>query len=214
MGENQRLIQVDLALTGENDDKDLRKLTDRIREETYPDSEGWYRLGLVLRKMGQFQKSQQVYEVLLEQATDEGDKGPIYHLIAWAKDGQGEYKEAITLYEKALEIRQQSLPSNHPDLAMSYNNIGNVCKNMGEYSKALSSHEKALEIKQQSLPPNHPDLAASYNNIGLVYYSMGEYSKARSFYERAVNIGQQSLPSNHPNLQIYRNNLEGIKKKL
>ena len=38
MGENQRLIQVDLTLTGENDDKDLRKLTDRIREETFPDS--------------------------------------------------------------------------------------------------------------------------------------------------------------------------------
>ena len=37
MGENQRLFQVDLTLTGENDDKDLRKLTDRIREETFPD---------------------------------------------------------------------------------------------------------------------------------------------------------------------------------
>ena len=62
-------------------------------------------------------------------------------------------------YEKALEIRQQSLPSNHPDLASSYNNIGIVYDSMGEYSKALSSYEKALEIRQQSLPPNHPDLA-------------------------------------------------------
>ncbi len=114
MGENQRLIQVDLTLTGEDDDKDLRKLTDRIREETYPEEEGWYRLGSVLRQMGQFQKSQQVYEVLLEQATDEGDKGPIYHLIAWAKYEQGEYKEALTLYEKALEIYKKNPSTESP----------------------------------------------------------------------------------------------------
>ena len=66
--------------------------------------EGWYRLGLVLYKMGQFQKSQQVYEVLLEQATNESDKAPIYNQLGLMKDNQGEYKEAITFYEKSLEI--------------------------------------------------------------------------------------------------------------
>ena len=81
----------------------------------------------------------------------------------------GEYSKALSYYEKALEIRKQSLPSNHPDLALSYNNIGAVYYNMGEYSKALSSFEKALEIRKQSLPSNHPDLAKSYNNIGTVY---------------------------------------------
>jgi hypothetical protein len=35
MGENHRLVQVDLTLTGDND-KDLRVLTDRIREESDP----------------------------------------------------------------------------------------------------------------------------------------------------------------------------------
>ena len=81
----------------------------------------------------------------------------------------GEYSKALLSYEKALAIRQQSLPTNHPDLASSYNNIGNVYDNMGEYSKALLSYEKALAIQQQSLPTNHPDLAYSYNNIGNVY---------------------------------------------
>jgi hypothetical protein len=70
---------VDLTLTGE-DDKDLRILTDRIREETYPDNEGWYRLGLVLHKMGWFDKSQQVYEALLDQTINESEKASIYHL--------------------------------------------------------------------------------------------------------------------------------------
>jgi hypothetical protein len=37
-----------------------------------------------------------------------------------------EYSKALSSHEKALEIRQQSLPSNHPDLVLSYNNIGLV----------------------------------------------------------------------------------------
>ncbi|CAF4456069.1 unnamed protein product, partial [Adineta steineri] len=83
-----------------------------------------------------------------------------------------------------------SLPPNHPDLAQSYNNIGNVHYNMENYPKALSYYEKAYEIRQQSLPPNHPDLAQSYNNIGNVHYNMENYPKALSYYEKAYEIRQ------------------------
>ncbi|CAF4770316.1 unnamed protein product, partial [Rotaria magnacalcarata] len=123
--ENQRIFQVNLTLTTD-DDKDLRLLTNHIREETFPDSTGWYRLGLVLLKLGQSHKAYQMYQVLLEQATIEGEKGPIYHQLGKAKFMQGEYEEAIKFYEKSFAIQQQSLPPNHPDLAMYYNNIGAV----------------------------------------------------------------------------------------
>jgi tetratricopeptide (TPR) repeat protein len=206
MGENQRLFQVELTLTSDND-KDLRVLTDCIRKNTFPDAEGWYRLGSVLLKLGQSDKAQEVYQILLEQATKESEKAPIYHQMGLANDNLGKYQEAITFYEKSLEIDKKTLPPNHPNLAASYNNIGMVYDNMGEYSKALSSHEKALEIKQQSLPPNHPDLASSYNNIGAVYDNMGEYSKALSYYEKALAIRQQSLPANHPDLAKSYNNI-------
>ena len=207
LGENQRLIQVDLTLTGENDDKDLRELTDRIREETFPNSTGWYRLGWMLFKMGQFQKCQQVYEVMLEQATDEIEKGDIYCQLGTAMRDQGEYQEALTYYEKSLEIYKKTLPPNHLNLAVSYNQIGLVYYNMGEYSKALSYYEKDLEIQQQSLPPNHPDLAKSYIAHGLVYNEMGEQSKAITFYEKAIKIQQESLPPNHPDLGMSYNNI-------
>jgi tetratricopeptide (TPR) repeat protein len=196
---NDRLFEVNLTLTGDND-QDSRVLTDRIREETFPKSEGWYRLGHLLIKMGQSANAQEVYEVLLDQTTNESEKGSIYHQIGWVKGDQGEYQEAITFYEKALAIKQQSLPPNHLDLALSYNNIGTVYDSMGDYPKALSSHEKALAIRQQSLPPDHPDLAMSYGNIGNVYFSMGDYPKALPSYEKALAIQQQSLPPNHPDL--------------
>jgi tetratricopeptide (TPR) repeat protein len=203
--ENHRLFQVDLTLTSDND-KDLRTLTDLIREETFQNEEGWYRLGLILCRMRQSRKAQQIYEVLLEQATNESEKAPIYGQIGATMKDQGKYEDSITFSERALEIFKKTLPPNHPNLVPAYNNIGLVYSNMGEYSKALSHYEKALEIRQQLLSPNHPDLAEFYNNIGVVYHFMSEYSKALSYYEKTLKIQQQSLPPNHPSLAATYNN--------
>ncbi|CAF1135897.1 unnamed protein product [Adineta steineri] len=206
MDENKDLYQVNLTLTNDND-QDLRTLTDHIRQEIFPDSKEWYGLGQLLIKMGQFKKAQEVYEDLLHQATNENNKADIYHQLGWIKYNQGEYPEALTSLEKALTIRQQSLPSNHPDLANCYNRIGIVYDNMSDYAKALSYHEKALAVREQSFPFNHPHLGSSYNNIGVVYYNMGDYPKALAYYEKALTIRQQSLPSNHPDLGSSYNNI-------
>ncbi|CAF1305618.1 unnamed protein product [Adineta steineri] len=199
MDGNNHLYKVNLTLTNDND-QDLRTLTDHTRQEIFPGDEGWERLGLLLQKMGQFNKAQEVYEILLHQATDEGEKSPIYDQLGQIKSNLGEYQEALAYIEKSLAINQRTLPSNHPHLGTSYNNIGIVYYSMDNYPKALSYYEKALAIRQQSLPSNHLDLAASYSNIGSVYYSMDDYSKALSCDEKALAVKQQSLPSNHPSL--------------
>ncbi|UJR18799.1 hypothetical protein I4U23_005705 [Adineta vaga] len=88
MDKHDRLFRVNLILT-DDDDLELRVLTDRIREESA--GTGWYRLGSLLRKMGQFDKSEQVYEIMLEQTTEESDEAPIYLQIGSAKFTQGQY---------------------------------------------------------------------------------------------------------------------------
>ncbi|CAF1401506.1 unnamed protein product [Adineta steineri] len=212
IGGNNRLYEVNLTLTVDND-RELSRLTDYIRQESFPDSSGWYRLGMVLCKMSQFDKAEDIYQILLDQTKDDEYKAPIYGQLGIIKRTQGKYQEALAFFEQSLAISQKTLSLNDPQLAVCYNNIGAVHSDMGNYPKALSCFEKALEIRQQLLPPNHPDLAASYNNTGVVYENMGNYSKARTFYEHAIQIGEQSLPLNHPTLQKRRNNLERVKNK-
>jgi tetratricopeptide (TPR) repeat protein len=207
MDNNDSLYQVDLKLTAD-DDQELRTLTERIREEVVG-ATGWRRLGKLLIKLSQFEKAEELYNVLLEQTSDEGEKAIYYNQLGYIKDHQGDYEKAIEYYEKGLEIEGKTLTPNHPDFAQSYNNIGGVYNNMGEYSKALSFYEKALEIKQKTLSPNHLDLATSYNNIATVYMNMGEYSKALSFYEKSLEIRQKTLPPNHPDLATSYNNIAG-----
>ncbi|CAF1095996.1 unnamed protein product [Adineta steineri] len=204
MDNENQLYQVELQLTSD-DDQQLRLLTDRIREEA-DGSTGWQRLGKLLYRIGQFNKAEELYNVLLEERSNDGGKVLYYNQLGAINIEQGNYEKALWYYEQALQIFQKYLPLNHPYLSATYNNIGNVYKNMGEYSKALLYYEKAVEICQKNYPSNHPDLAATYNNIGNVYNLMGEYSKALSFYQKTLEISQKTLPSNHPHLtQSYTN---------
>jgi tetratricopeptide (TPR) repeat protein len=210
---NDRLWQVNLTLTGDNDSQ-LHALTERMREDTLSSYEGWDRLGELMIKLGQFNKAEELYEVLLQQATNEGERGHLFHQFGRAMNGQEKYAEAAEFYEKSIKISQKILPPTHADLTATYNNIGLVYKNMGEYSKALSYYEKALEIREKTLPANHPTLATSYNNIGWVYRAMADYSKALSYYKRALDVFERSLPANHPSIKTVRESIEVVKKNL
>ncbi|CAF1372347.1 unnamed protein product [Adineta steineri] len=207
---DNQLYEVELQLTSD-DDQQLHLLTDRIRKEVH--GTGWQKLGDLLHKIGQFQKAQELYNALLEQTSDEGEKALYYNQLGFVHSDLGDYGKAIWYFEQRLEIGQKTLPSNHPLLASSYGNIGSVYGTMGEYSKALSYYEKTLKIQQKTRSSNHPSLATLYNNIGLVYKNMGQYSKALSYYAKALEIQQKTLPSNHPSLATAYNNIASVHDK-
>ena len=153
-GDQGRLFEVHLTLTPD-DDSQLRSLTESFDEE-FQGCTGWDRLGRILMQSGNSKKAEELYENLLLRSSNQLEEALYNQQLGTIKWNQGEYQAALLFYEKALDIRQKSLPANHPHLATSYSCIGNVYDSMGEYPKALSFFEKALDIWQKSLPANHP----------------------------------------------------------
>ncbi|CAF1264497.1 unnamed protein product [Adineta steineri] len=212
MDNKNQLYQVELQLTSD-DDQQLQLLTERIREEGGGGT-GWYALGNLLLKIGQFNKAEELYNELFDLTSDEGEKQYYYNQLGYIKSVQGDYEKAIWYHEQGLQILQKKFPSNHPELATTYNNIAVDYQKMGEYSKALLFFEKALEIREKNLPSNHSSLATSYNNIGNVYEYIGEYSKALSFFESALEMLKKTLPTNHPLLAASYNNIGAVYCKM
>ncbi|CAF4610304.1 unnamed protein product [Rotaria magnacalcarata] len=201
---NSRLWEVQLTIADESDPQ-LSTLTNRIKEEI--SGEGWYRMGHLMLKLGHFDQAEELYNELLNSASDDGDRAHIYHQLGRVRKDRGEYREAAGFLEKSLKVYERILSPNDPELATMYNNIGLVYNNIGDYSKALKYYEKANKIYEISLPPTHPELAISYNNIGGVYDSVGEYSEALEYYEKSLKIREISLPANHPDLATSYNNI-------
>jgi tetratricopeptide (TPR) repeat protein len=60
--------------------------------------------------------------------------------------GKGEYDKAIEYNEKAMEIWLKSLGNEHPNVALSFYNLGATHQKKGEYDKAIDYYEKAASI--------------------------------------------------------------------
>ncbi|CAM4983474.1 unnamed protein product [Rotaria socialis] len=208
---NISIFEADLKLTSD-DDPELRQLTDYIRKEV--DGTGWYRMGKLLRKIGQFGKAEDLYLALLEQTSNDIDRVLIYKELGWLKDDQGQYTEALQFYDESLKICQATLPEDGPQLAAIYSNTGRAYTNMGDYSKALEFYERSHEIYETSLPLNGHDLANTISRIGEVYDNMGEYSKALEFYEKSHKICETVLPLNHPHFALIFSKIGQVYNKL
>ena len=50
---------------------------------------------------------------------------------------EGDYNNAVTIYRKALEMRQRLFPGDHQDVAQSYHNLGLAYYGMKDYERAI-----------------------------------------------------------------------------
>jgi tetratricopeptide (TPR) repeat protein len=62
----------------------------------------------------------------------------------------GEYVQALPLHQKALDIFENFLGTQHPDVANTLNDLAGLYESMGDYEKALPLHQR-IEINS-----NHP----------------------------------------------------------
>ena len=116
---------------------------------------------------------------------------------------QGKLDDAITCYEKALEIE--------PDCAEAYNNMGNAFRSKGKLDDAILCYQKALKLK--------PDFAGAYNNMGNTSQDQEKLNEAICYYEKALEI-EPDFAEAHSELvcQLQRTcawqKLEGMTAKL
>ncbi len=69
--------------------------------------------------------------------------------------------------KKALQIQENSLPINHPEITTTYNNLDSLHDSMGNYSTALSYYEKTLEIQEKSFLLDNPSSIPILKNIAI-----------------------------------------------
>jgi tetratricopeptide (TPR) repeat protein len=82
---------------------------------------------------------------------------------------QGDYRQALTLYQKALERRTDDRGK-----AISHSYIGSVYRDLGHHPKAIADYEKAIDLD--------PKAAYLHHGLGNVYYTLGRYEEAIAEY--------------------------------
>jgi tetratricopeptide (TPR) repeat protein len=91
---------------------------------------------------------------------------------ARAYESEGQYFEAISEYNKAIEI--------NPRCTEAYFNRGNIYQRWGQFDHAISDYNKAIEIGLMN--------SEVYNNRGNALQRKGHYDRAVSDYNKAIEI--------------------------
>ncbi|MBA2482892.1 MAG: tetratricopeptide repeat protein [Nitrosomonas sp.] len=121
----------------------------------------------------------------------------------------GEYEKAVKHYEQALANNLKTNGEDHPDVAISRNNLGAALDSLGEYERAIIYYEKALASDLKTYGEDHPDVAIDRNNLGMALLALGEYKKAIVHLEQALASDLKSYGEDHSQVATYRNNLAG-----
>ena len=116
--------------------------------------------------MGEFEKAQEVYQSLLGKT----------------------FSGALAFFQKAWDIIQKVLPTDHLDRILFLNSISVTYQVMGNLSAALPYAEKALEVPK-SMSVKHPNVALIYCTIAAIH--MGKDARRHfkfSDLEPSINI--------------------------
>jgi len=111
-------------------------------------------------------------ETYLTEEIDLDNKVNLYFELGVLRFINEDYEEAISSYDKALEIK--------PDYYEVWGNRGVALNDLGKYEEAIASYDKVLEIK----PYDHK----ARNNRGIALGKLGKYEEAIVSYDKAIEI--------------------------
>ena len=112
MGENNRLVQVGLTLSNDTYDN-LYGPDGQILKETLTNIQMWDHLGHLLIKLEQFDRADEIYNVLFRMTMDEREKNAFHQQLGKIKDARKLYQQAMGLPQKGpgLHSDQQYHPN-------------------------------------------------------------------------------------------------------
>ncbi|MFN6032742.1 MAG: tetratricopeptide repeat protein, partial [Dolichospermum sp.] len=114
--------------------------------------------------------------------------------------GQGLYQVAEFWYQQLVKVCQTLFTGDHPNVAISLNNLAYFYNSQGKYSEAEPLYLDALEITRRLFTGDHPDVATSLNNLAGLYYNQGRYSKAKPLYLDALEMIRRLFTDDHPDV--------------
>jgi tetratricopeptide (TPR) repeat protein len=120
---------------------------------------------------------------------------------------RAEFSQAEPLYFRALEIEQQLLGKDHPQVASRLNNLAQLLKATNRLAEAEPIMRRVLAITEESYGKHHPHVAVALNNLATLLHATNRVAEAEPLLARVVAIYEKSLGEDHPNLATALNNL-------
>lgn len=123
---------------------------------------------------------------------------------------KGKHAEALIVANQALQLAEESLKPDHPDLAVLLNCLAVEHFALAQYDKAEPLYERALAIAEKTFPPDDQFVGTCLNNLAEAYGALGKPDKTEGMYLRALAIFEKGTDPANPNVAIVLTNLADL----
>ena len=149
---------------------------------------------------------------LAGEKTEEGEFPTVLLVNRWTSylKNAGQYEQTESLRRICLERVKKSKGKNHPDYAISLNNLANIVRTQGRYVEAERLYRQALSIGERTIGKKHPSYAVRLNNLANVLRAQGRYEEAEKLYRQALEIDKWTRGEINPSSAVRLNNLAGV----
>jgi eukaryotic-like serine/threonine-protein kinase len=92
----------------------------------------------------------------------------------------------MALWNRALDVRRELLPTDHKDIIETLANVGNAYAEQGDFELAEATFKQAREMAERSLSTNHPFYASIAYGYGTTLYDLERYAEAETLLRDAL----------------------------
>ena len=165
-------------------------------------------MGELERRLGEFDKAlghinqaiamkEAIYDKVHPSVAEAlGIKGKIYDHLC-------EFDEEERIWDRILDIQSEVYPENHPALATTHYDYGNLCLRKGNFDKALEHLKKSYSITEMSFGEKHSHYFGRLIRLATCHYEQQNYSQAQKNLEQAQEL-QNSIFGKLPHPFIAR----------
>lgn len=135
-----------------------------------------------------------------------------HNLAALIRTCEQDPKEAVQLFQKAIDIFRVSSKPNDPNTANSLSELSTTYLILDQFENALQAARSALSIQHKAYSdnPKHTSLGASYNKIGEAYRGLQQPDSAKVYFQRSLELFRAAHGGNHPDQRIPLVNLSNM----
>lgn len=121
-----------------------------------------------------------------------------------------EFKEALPLGEKSLEILKSVYGEQHPNTAAVMNSVGVFYHGVGNLPKAIELYERSQAIRETIFGADHPESVVGMANIAKLYLERGDHTKAAALFLRISDISRDVFGEKSPQAVLAMNDLANV----
>ena len=169
-------------------------------------------IGRAKRASGNYKTAQKELERAVSQLESQTPEVPlelaaVFNELGLVLRDLGEWEQARTYQNSALELQRERLGQDHPAVASTLRNLADLDWRSGRSADGVVKLKAALSIQERSLGAEHLEYAYTLNQLANTYSALEEYTSALSLYEKACALGGKTLANDHPEAAMCRMNI-------